>query len=98
MYIKVMEENEIREENDLNIPFSKKPEEPAVKPVIKEKRKKKPGIPAPAWFGIGCAAVIGAMLIGWHVREKILGEEIVLLDTSVPVFAGYSSGIGRAHV
>ncbi len=92
MYIKVMEENEIREKNDLNIPFSKKPEEPAVKPVIKEKRKKKPGIPAPAWFGIGCAAVIGAMLIGWHVREKILGEEIVLLDTSVPVFAGYSSG------
>jgi hypothetical protein len=92
MYIKIMEEKEIREENDLNIPFSAKKEEPAPKPVIREKRKKKMGIPAPAWFGIGCAAVIGAMLIGWHVREKILGEEIVLLDSSVPVFGGYSSG------
>ncbi len=82
---------EVREQNDLEIPFLAKNEEPAP-PAPVSKPKKKLRIPAPAWFAAGCAVVLGAVLIGWHVRENILGEEVSLLDSSVPEFAGYSTG------
>ena len=82
------EDNGVKEE--LNIPFVKKKEEPAA-PVRAPKRS---GfhIPAPAWFGIGCAVVIGGILAGLKIRDTVIGQEFALLDASQPVFAGYSGG------
>ena len=82
------EDNGVKEE--LNIPFVKKKEEPAA-PVRAPKRS---GfhIPAPAWFGIGCAVVIGGILAGLKIRDTVIGQKFALLDASQPVFAGYSGG------
>ena len=83
------EKNENRQE--WNIPFLSK-EEDRKSPAPGKKKKKSFRIPAPAWFGIGCAVVLGALLIGWKVRTTVLGEEISLLDSASPSFAGYSGG------
>lgn len=83
------EEHKVQEE--LNIPFSKKTGDE--KPVsIPPKKNRRFHIPAPAWFGIGCAVVIGGLLAGMKIRDSMIGEEIALLDSSVPVFTGYSGG------
>lgn len=83
-----MEENR-QSANEFDIPFQKKKEvsQQSSAPVKKPFR-----IPAPAWFAIGCAVVLGTVLAGWRVRESILGRQIALLDSSRPVFAGYSGG------
>lgn len=73
-----------------DIPFSKKKEE--IPPEPPRKKRKGFHIPAPAWFAIGCACVIGAILAGMYIRDSVYGKEIALLDSSRPVFAGYSGG------
>lgn len=87
-----MSEEEKKEQKDFDIPFYSKPEEKKEEIPAKPKKKKGFRIPAPAWFGIGCAAVLGALLIGFQMRDAVLGKEIALLDSSVPVFGGYSGG------
>lgn len=81
------EKDTVKEE--LNIPFVKETK-PAAPP--KMPRRKGFRIPAPAWFGIGCAVVIGGILGGMKIRDSIIGQEIALLDSSMPVFGGYSGG------
>lgn len=84
-----MSEENVRQE-ELNIPFSNKPEEPSVSPPVKKKKGFR--IPAPAWFALGCAVVIGGLLAGMRIRDSVLGQEVALLDSSQPVFTGYSGG------
>lgn len=80
---------EKKEYEDLNIPFSRK-QKAEIQPQTKQ--RKSFHIPAPAWFAIGCAVMIAAALIGFRIRDSVLGEQVVLLDASVPSFTGYSGG------